>query len=334
MGAYTGHSTVATPMPGSGTVRFVPEVGASPVPGYQLIRLRGHGGFATVWEASSPTGEPVALKFMSSANAASTSRELRSLQAIKSLEHPNLLKLRHVWSTAGNIVLSMDLAEASLLDLLEVYLEATGKPPEPARLGLYLYQAAMALDFLNARKHRIDGRTVALQHGDVKPNNILLVGDTALLCDYGLATPMTTTLTSCPRQGTLEYCAPEVFQGQLSDKSDQFSLAVTYFIMRTFCFPFPAPPEERDKLKGYIRPEPDLSPLPPAERPILARALSPIPQMRYPTCLDLMTGLLNAAGLRATRDNAGGLHVGPIPTSATPSGKSSLRFTIPPPSSK
>ena len=333
MGAYSGLSTLAGPMSAVG-LRFVPEVGASPVPGYRLVRLRGKGGFATVWEATSPTDEAVALKFMSSANAASTAKELRSLQAIKAIEHPNLLKIRQVWSTAGNIVISMDLAEASLLDLLEVYLEATGKPPEPDKLGLYLYQAAMALDFLNARKHRIDGRTVALQHGDVKPNNILLVGDTALLADYGLATPMTTTLTTCPRQGTLEYCAPEVFQGQLSDKSDQFALAVTYFIMRTFCFPFPAPPEDREKLKGYVRPDPDLSPLPPAERPILLRALSPIPQMRYPTCLDLMTALLHAVGLKATRDDAGGLHIEKVAPNGKVSGKSSLRFTAVPAASK
>lgn len=336
----TGRSQLGVPqrganMPGSGTVRFVPEVGANPLPGYTLIRLRGRGGFATVWEASSPTGTPVALKFMSSANAASTAKELRSLQTIKAIEHPHLLKIYQVWSTAGNIVVSMDLAEASLLDLVEVYLEATGRPPEPEKVGLYLYQAAMALDFLNARKHRIDGRTVALQHGDVKPNNILLVGDIALLADYGLATPMTTAMTPCPRQGTVEYCAPEVFLGQLSDKSDQFSLAVTYFVLRTFCFPYPAPPDDREKLRGYIRPEPDLSPLPPAERPILAKALSPIPQMRYPTCLDLMTALLQAAGLRATRDTEGLLQVGPIPTRIAPSGKSSLRYySAPPPSDK
>ncbi len=329
-GSLAAGSLAGASKPGSGTVRFVPEVGASPLPGYELIRIRGKGGFATVWEATTATGERVALKFMSSANATSTSRELRSLQAIKSVSHPHLLNIRQVWSTAGNIVISMDLAEASLLDLLEVYLEATGRPPEPEKLGLYLYQAAMALDFLNARKHRIDGRTVALQHGDVKPNNILMVGQTALLADYGLATPMTTTLTTCPRQGTVDYCAPEVFQGQLSDKSDQFSFAVTYFIMRTFCFPFPAPPEEREKLKGYVRPDPDLSPLPEAERPILAKALSPIPQMRYPTCLDLITALLHAAGLRATRDAADKLVVGPIPLNPTPSGKSSLRFVVPP----
>jgi serine/threonine protein kinase len=332
-GSLNGHSRLThagLSKPGSGTVRFVPEVGASPLPGYQLVRLRGKGGFATVWEATSPTGERVALKFMSSANAASTARELRSLQTIQGIHHPHLLKMRNVWSVAGNIVIAMDLAEASLLDLLQVYLDELGKPPELEKIGLYLYQAAVALDYLNGRRHRLDGRTVALQHGDVKPNNILLLGETALLADYGLATPLTTTLTPCPRQGTVEYCAPEVFQGQLSDKSDQFSFAVSYCVLRTLAFPYPAPPEDREQLRGYVRPEPDLSAHPPAERPLLARALSPIPQMRHPSCLDLIVGLLNANGLRVDRDNAGRLSVGPVPSSASPSGKSSLRFVTTP----
>jgi serine/threonine-protein kinase len=52
---------------------FVINAGAEPSPGYQLRRARGRGGFAEVWEASSPTG-PCALKFMVSANAGTTAR--------------------------------------------------------------------------------------------------------------------------------------------------------------------------------------------------------------------------------------------------------------------
>ena len=55
-----------TPLPDE---PYVPEAGSEPFPGYRLLRLRGRGGFATVWEASSPSGERVALKFMSSGNA-------------------------------------------------------------------------------------------------------------------------------------------------------------------------------------------------------------------------------------------------------------------------
>jgi serine/threonine protein kinase len=280
---------------------YVPEVGSCPVPGYKLIRLRGRGGFATVWEASAPTGERVALKFMSSANLASTARELRSLQAIQAVEHPNLLRIRNVWSAPGCIIIGMDLADASMLDLIEVYLEELGRPLEPEKLFYFLYQTAQALDFLNARRHRIDGKLVGLQHGDVKPNNILLVGDEARLADYGLATPLAGPAVPCPRQGTAEYCAPEVFQGTMTDKSDQFGFAVSYFVLRTLHFPFPEPPADREKLKGYVRPDPNLMPLPVNERLIIGRALSPIPQVRWPSCTDLVDALMAANGLEVLR---------------------------------
>ena len=287
---------------------FVPEAGAVPMPGYQLLRLRGVGGFASVWEARSSAGDLVALKFMSSANAGTTARELRSLQAIQTLDHPNLLRILQVWSLPGCIVIAMDLADASLLDLLELYIEEFDRQIEPERLCLYLYQVAQALDFLNGRRHRLEGRLVGLQHGDIKPNNILLVGDSARLADYGLATPTSGPFTPCHRQGTAEYCPPEVFQGNLSDWSDQFSFAVTYHVLRSGTFPYPKPPP-KEQLKNYQRPEPDLSMVSPVERPILARALSPIPQNRFPTCLDLMTALLTALDLRIERNEEGAVKV-------------------------
>lgn len=294
------------------TQAFVPEVGAVPFPGYRLHRLRGIGGFSTVWEASDETGELIALKFMSSANPSTTARELRSLQAIQTVTHQNLLYTRDVWSVPGWIVIAMDLADASMLDLLELYTEEFGRTIEVEKLCHYLYQAALALDFLNRRHHRIDGKLVGLQHGDIKPNNILLHGEQAKLADYGLATPMAGPSTPCPRHGTAEYCAPEVFQGILSDRSDQFGLAVTYFVLRTARFPYPQPPTNRESLKNYVRPEADLSPLSPTERPAMLRALSPIPQNRYPSCLDFMTAILQCQGLRAQRDEGGSSKIGQL----------------------
>jgi serine/threonine protein kinase len=308
---------------------FVPEAGAVPFPGYKLVRLRGRGGFATVWEAIDPAGERVAMKFMSSANLSTTARELRSLQAIQTVTHPNLLRTRQVWSLPGCIVIAMDLAEASMLDLLELYVEEFGKPIEPERLGAYLYQVALALDFLNTRRHKIDGKIVGLQHGDIKPNNILLIGDLALLADYGLATPTSGPLVPCPRHGTAEYCAPEVFQGHVSERSDQFSLAVTYHVLRTGTFPYPPPPSNRDHLRNYVRPDPDLANLTPAERPVLLRALSPIPQNRYPSCLDLMTALLGVMNLRAEKWEDGRIKVVPANEHTPGPGGGSKLYKLP-----
>ncbi len=275
---------------------FLPEAGATPFPGYRLIRLRGRGGFATVWETLTPDGRLIALKFMSSNNSAGTIRELRALRAFTNLSHPHLLPIHQVWSIPGQIVIAMELAEASLLDLMLLYAEEFQNVIEPPRLLKYLDQVAGSLDFLNARNHTWEGRTVGFQHGDIKPNNILLQGETAKLADYGLATPTTGPKTPCHRHGTLEYVAPEVIQGNTAESSDQFSLAVTYCVLRTTTFPFPPPPHPEKLSRSFVRPAPDLGGLEPKERAIVLRALSPIPQDRFPNCKAFIQGLKVAHG--------------------------------------
>jgi serine/threonine protein kinase len=273
--------------------------GSEPSPGYRLQRVRGRGGFAEVWETEAPSGPPVALKFMASSNAATTARELRSIQFFLSLDHPYLVKTHAVWSVPGYIVINMELAEATLLDLMLVYHNDLCQQIDPPLLCLYLWQVGEALDFLNSRQHVRDGRKIGIQHGDVKPNNILLLGDVAKLTDHGLATPTYGPTTPCSRQGTREYAAPEVFLGYLSNTSDQFSLAVTYYVLRTGLFPFPPPPVPISK--SYVRPAPDLSAVTEAEQPALLRALAPVPQDRFPTCRDMMTALLAAHRLKMVR---------------------------------
>jgi serine/threonine-protein kinase len=273
--------------------------GSEPSPGYRLRRVRGRGGFAEVWEADSPDGQPVALKFMPSSNAGSTAKELRSIQSFLSLNHPHLVKMNAVWSVPGYIVINMELAEATLLDLMYVYHNDLCQQIDPPLLCLYMWQVSEALDFLNARQHMRDGRKIGIQHGDVKPNNILLLGESAKLTDHGLATPTYGPNTPCSRQGTREYAAPEVFLGYLSNTSDQFSLAVTYYVLRTGIFPYPPPPSP--VTKGYVRPAPDLSGVTEAEQSPLLRALAPVPQDRFATCRDLMSALASAHRLKAVR---------------------------------
>jgi serine/threonine protein kinase, bacterial len=294
-------------VPGRPDQPFQPAAGLEPLPGYRLTQLRGRGGFATVWEADCASGERIAMKFMSSQNSSSTARELRSLQAIQKLSHPRLLRTRQVWSLPGQIVIAMDLADASLLDLFMLYQEEFGRAVDKEKVCLYLYQAAEALDFLNARRHSFDGGTVAYQHGDIKPNNILLVNDRAMLADYGMSTPMFTAAAPCPRQGTLEYAAPEIFAGTITETSDQFSLAVTYYLLRTGGFPFPTPPANLPK--NYQRPPADVSLAERDEQPVLLRALSPVPQDRFPTCTEMMNQFLKALQLELVRDSDRGMSV-------------------------
>jgi serine/threonine-protein kinase len=261
------------------------QTGLEPFPGYRLRRLLGYGSFAEVWEAEADDGSRIALKFLPAERQHATPGELRSLQAIRQLRHPNLIHIDRVWCHLGYIVIAMERADGSLADLHATYRTEAGSAVMPEYACLLLSQAAAALDFLNARRHLIEGQAVAFQHCDVKPSNLMLFGETVKLADFGLAVMMTGPVVLHRPSGTPEYAAPEVFRGRLTRHSDQFSLAVTYCELRGGRLPFPKAP--RTFHSDYFHPPPDLSMLSPKERPIVARALA-VAEERWPSCVEFI----------------------------------------------
>jgi serine/threonine protein kinase len=274
--------------------------GQEPFPGYRLVRHLGQGGWGEVWQARRPDGEQAALKFLPCDSPLASAQEIRALQSIRQLRHPNLIRIDQIWAAPGYVVIAMELAEGSLFDLLDVYSADCGTCIVPEHLCHYLHQAAEALDFLNARQHLINGVRVAVRHCDVKPSNLLVLQGKVKLADFSLAAQTTSPMWYHRRVGTLSYAAPEVFQGWLSDRTDLYALAVSYVELRTGQLPFKDTPAKFDK--NYARPEPDLSLLEPWERPLLARALNPVPQDRWSCCRDLMERL--SAGARKRRVTA------------------------------
>ncbi|MBY0524510.1 MAG: serine/threonine protein kinase [Gemmataceae bacterium] len=271
------------------------QVGLEPFPGFRLQRLRGAGCFGEVWEAATADGQVCALKFMPTAEGHAAVQEIRTIQMIRALQHPNVLPADQVWSQAGYLVVRMELADASLLDLFELHLAECGAPLPPQEVCFLLSQAADGLDFLNARRHLVGGQVVAVQHCDVKPSNLLLFGDAVKLADFGLAAPVHARLQAHGRVGSPDYAAPEVFHGQLSNSSDQYSLAVTYCQLRGGRLPFPTVNSFQASWP-QVRPPVDLSMLAAPERPIIARALGRVPHERWPSCARLMAELRDAVG--------------------------------------
>src|SRR5262245_25329148 len=177
----------ATP-PGGATVRedsgspplesvaSVPlEVGARPVPGYRLTRFINGGGFGEVWQAEGPGRMPVAMKFVR-LTAKGGAIELRSLELLRSIRHPNLMATFGTWQSDNRLISAMELAEGTLLDRLTRARQA-GQPGIPfEELIGYMTEAARAIDHLNAPRHTVEGRpNVGVQHRDIKPQNLLLV---------------------------------------------------------------------------------------------------------------------------------------------------------------
>lgn len=281
---------VANLQPLAGRLKAAPllEGGAEAYPGCRLREFLGRGSFGEVWTAEIAGGRPVALKLMP-CDSRGSMRELRTLQKVRQIRHPNLIQIDRVWCWARHLVLSMELAEGGLDDLLKVYRTEFGTPMPAAQVCYYLSQVAAALDFLNTRQHRIEGQVVAVRHCDVKPSNMLVFGKAVKLTDFGLSLLTTAPEQAHDRSGTPAYAAPEVFQGRINDRTDQYALAVSYCELRGGRLPFPDTPPTFQA--GHVRPRPDLSMVPQAERSILVRALAPGAAGRWPSCTEFMARL-------------------------------------------
>jgi len=274
------------------------QEGLEPFPGYRLTGFLGQGGWGEVWKATRPEGPPLALKFLPCDSQRAAVQEIRGLQSIRQLHHANLIHIDQIWCFAGYIVIAMELAEGSLLDLLSIYAGEFGTGIIPEHLCHFLGQAAAALDFLNARQHNLNGQRVAVRHCDVKPSNVLIVGGVVKLSDFSLATQTTSPMWYHRKFGTLDYAAPEVYHGWLSDRTDQYALAVTYCHLRSGRLPFDDTPSRFRE--DFVRTPPDLSVLTAPEQGIILRALAPVPQDRWPSCTEMISRLGQSLALAAS----------------------------------
>jgi len=255
---------------------------------YQLLELRSRGDTSEVWEGVNAEGQKLAIKFLPCDDDAAASREFQAIQMMSRLKHSNITRIHQVSHTVGCIVVAMDLADGSMLDLLEAYQTEFNTPIVSEHLSLLLWPVARAIDYLNFRQHQINGETVGIQMCLIKPSNLLVYGETVKLGDFGLAT-ITDSPIAYHRRLPLDYVAPEVFQGRLHDRSDQYALAVSWCHLRGARLPFQDSPKEFSP--DYVRPAPDLTMLPEEERPIIARALSVEPEKRWPTCANLIEAI-------------------------------------------
>src|SRR5271157_4804652 len=115
--AFAGASTGWLPKAGARAMEITLEAGAEPVPGYRLVERLGRGGCGEVWKATGPGGFELALKFVCLTEPVGP-LELRALQIIKDLRHPHLLSTFGAWQVQKYLVISMELAERTLLVFL------------------------------------------------------------------------------------------------------------------------------------------------------------------------------------------------------------------------
>lgn len=296
------------------------QEGDRPIPGYQLLTFLGEGGFGEVWKATNESRIEVALKIVNLQGKQSV-REVFAIRKLRNVRHPNLIPILGFWlkDEAGNIIqnaaaesmsgfmldgtfqffVSMGLAEKTLMDRLKEC-QADGHAGIPLdELLEYMDESARALDFLNTPRHDMGGEEkVSIEHCDIKPQNILLVGGSVQICDFGLA--------RIQQQGTKQnqttsfshnYVAPEMLNRDMGPcrTTDQYSLAVSYVQLRTGRLPFGDVSFAPAVLAAHLEGKLDYSMLLPAEQKIVKRATALNPTDRYPTARAFVDALKEMA---------------------------------------
>ena len=252
--------------------------------GYALIRKLGEGQFGQVWLAKAPGGVDVALKTINFPLGHRTSQlELRALEAMKGLRHSYLVQVQAYWVEDDHLVIALELADGNLEQRLEEY-RVQGQSGIPQReLLTFFREAAEAIDYLHENN---------IMHRDIKPANIMLLGGHVKVADFGLARiaqrdDISVTSTSL---GTPLYMAPEVWHGKAGNRSDQYSLAITYAELRLGRAPFPGK-TFADVMNDHVRGTADLGHLSVAEKKVIFKALSKDPAHRFESCSKFVEAL-------------------------------------------
>ncbi len=239
------------------------------IPGYVLLDRLGGGPLTSVFAARDLDGDrPCAVKALrddwpdQETAVKLIQREARAGLAIR---HPHLVRVTHTHVTRPPYFLVMDLlaGESVRRRLRREY---------RLDVATTLWVARQTTEALGAL-HRL-----GFVHGDVKPDNIRLVGDgAAVLIDLGFAHKPGENAALLKQGyvlGTANYMAPELctFEDDAGPASDLFSLGVTMFEMLTGRLPYPTGTVEQTFRRHRCDPPADLR----AHRPDLPRPLAAV----------------------------------------------------------
>jgi glycogen synthase kinase 3 beta len=174
---------------------------------FRAERVVGHGSFGVVYQAKIiETNEEVAIKKVFQDRRYKN----RELQIMKEMTHPNIIELKHNFTTTEKadelyLHLVMDFLPDTVYKVTKHYSKMRESVPMTL-VKLYGYQLFRALGYLHAKQ---------ICHRDIKPQNLLVDSNshTLKLCDFGSAKNLTPGEANVSYICSRYYRAPELIFG-------------------------------------------------------------------------------------------------------------------------
>jgi tRNA A-37 threonylcarbamoyl transferase component Bud32 len=254
---------------------------------YVIEALIGQGAMGRIYRArhAGLVDKRYAVKILLGDYAASAEMRLRFANEAKNtsrLDHPNIVRVVDFGRTSsGLLFLVMELVDGGSLGALV----RAGLVDRPRALAIIRQLCA---GLAHAHAHGVI-------HRDFKPDNILIVGDTARIVDFGLAISTSEDdprLTSSGVVCTPAYAAPEQLTGgTLDHRVDLYALGITMFEMLTGRMPFSSDADAMiaSKLARALPTIPPSIPAPLGQ--IILRLLAPEPNRRFRSADEVVAAL-------------------------------------------
>ena len=252
---------------------------------YTLIRRLGRGGFGDVWLAerrSQFLTKKVAVKLPHDDQVDFNTIQREAGLWEEASGHPNVLPIIDAEVYDGQVVIVSEYADGGSLDdkLKDV---GTTSIKEAVELTMGILNG---LEFLHSRR---------IIHRDIKPQNILLQGNTPRLADFGISRAMATSGISSTIIGTDAYMSPEAFDGKRTVQTDIWSTGVVLYQLLNGSLPFPQThPTERMFAVLTKDFEPLADDVPSDLKKIVATALAKLPENRFASAAAMREALGHA----------------------------------------
>ncbi|CDI77191.1 CAM kinase, CDPK family, putative [Eimeria acervulina] len=203
---------------------------------FTFVKKLGSGSFGDVHRViEKSSGLERVIKTINRDRSQVPSEQIEAeIEVLKSLDHPNIIKIFEVYEDHHNVYIVMETCEGGELLQRLVEAESMGSALTEKSVSVIMRQLMNALAYFHS-KH--------VAHKDLKPENILFQDkspDSPIkVIDFGLAELFEKTdAHSRNAAGTALYMAPEVFMRNVSLKCDVWSAGVVMYFLLTGCLPF------------------------------------------------------------------------------------------------
>jgi calcium-dependent protein kinase len=196
---------------------------------YRVSReILGKGSFGEVRRAQHiATGEMRAIKIIYKENCpkAEQNKIMNEILVMKSLDHPNIVRIYEYFHDAKYIYMVMELVRGG--ELFERIVNEHHFNEQTA--AKIFVQLLSVVNYLHSR---------GIAHRDIKPENILFDGELIKMIDFGDARTFSSGSKMYTTVGTTYYIAPEVINRAYNEKCDEWSCGVILYIMLCGTPPF------------------------------------------------------------------------------------------------